>query len=316
MNEKRYSYYPGCSAYASGKEYDASLRAICEALAIELVTVPNWNCCGATPAATIRPGLDTALAARNLAIAAEADLDLMAPCSACYKNLRCAASKLQEDPQVRAEIENLLEDRSLRKIPPVRHPVDILRNDLDLNSLPIKHSLDGLKVASYYGCLITRPNGGFDDPEDPRSMDDLMEAVGAESVSWTYKTKCCGGAVFIPRKQIALELTGKILAKAHEAGAELIATGCPFCQLLLDMYQDKALHQIGADFSTPILYFSQLMGIAFGIDEETLNLRGNIVSPFPLWEKITGRTAPNHRRLMRVLPSGLRNHRTALLGRF
>jgi len=282
----KYSYYPGCSAHASGKEYNASLRAVCQELNIELVEVRDWNCCGATPAATTRPQLSKALAARNLAIAAEAQLDLMTPCSACYKNIRGAALKLQDDAKARAELESLLDHRSLAHIPPVRHPVDILWNDFDLNSLPVKRPLKGVKVASYYGCLISRPKGGFDDPETPRSMDDLMEAVGAEAVDWGYKTKCCGGAVFVPRKQIGLELTGKILLKAHEAAADVIAVGCPFCHLLLDMYQDQALHQVGADFRLPIMYFSQLLGVAFGISDAALELKGNVVSPFPVLERI------------------------------
>jgi len=156
----------------------------------------------------------------------------------------------------------------------------------DLSALPVKRPLEGLKVVSYYGCLISRPKGGFDDPEDPRSLDDLMAAIGAEPVAWAYKTKCCGGAVFIPRKQIALELTGKILVKAHQAGADVIAVACPFCHLLLDMYQDKALKQVGAGFRLPILYFSQLMGVALGIEDERLELRGNVVSPFVALERI------------------------------
>jgi heterodisulfide reductase subunit B len=282
----RYAYYPGCSAHASGKEYDASLQAVCQELAIELVELPDWNCCGATPAATTRPALSKALAARNLAIAAETELDLMTPCSACYKNIRGAALKLQDDAETRVELEALLPGRSLDHISPVRHPVDILWNDLDLKTLPLKRPLKGLKVASYYGCLISRPKGGFDDPEEPRSMDDLMAAVGAEPVDWSYKTKCCGGAVFIPRKEIALELTGKILDQAHQADADVVAVGCPFCQLLLDMYQDKALAQVKADFRIPILYFSQLMGVALGIADARLELSGNIVSPLSAFEKI------------------------------
>jgi heterodisulfide reductase subunit B len=292
----RYTYYPGCSAHASGREYNASLTAVCQELAIELVELPDWNCCGATAAATTRPALSKALAARNLAIAAETELELMTPCSACYKNIRGAALKLQDDAEARAELEGLLENRSLSRIPPVRHPVDILWNDLDLKALPLKRPLKGLKVASYYGCLISRPKGGFDDPEDPRSLDDLMAAVGAEPVAWAYKTKCCGGAVFIPRKPIALELTGQILLKAHEAGADVIAVGCPFCQLLLDMYQAKALRQVkaghdgrdpyGSGFRIPVLYFSQLMGVALGIADERLELKGNVVSPFAALDMI------------------------------
>ncbi len=284
----KYAYYPGCSGHASGKEYNASLQAVCQTLGVELVELPDWNCCGATPAATTRPDLAKALAARNLAIAAETGLELMTPCSACYKNIRGAALKLQDDPQTRAEIAALLDDRSLDTLPPVRHPVDIFWNDLDLNTLPVKRPLKGLKVSAYYGCLISRPKGGFDDPEAPRSMDDLMEAVGATAVDWDYKTKCCGGAIFIPRKEIALELTGKILLRAHQAGADVITVGCPFCHLLLDMYQDKALKQVGADFRIPILYFSQLMGVALGIDWERLDLKGNVVSPMAVLDQIEG----------------------------
>jgi len=278
----RFAYYPGCSLEATAREYDSSLRAVCQRLGMELPEVEDWNCCGATTAATIDPLLGLALAARDLAAAEQQGLTMMTPCPACYKNMRKANVALAKDETLRQKVNDTLREHTLQGSPEVRHPLDIIVNDVGLDSIPVETPLQGLKVACYYGCLITRPKGGFDSPENPQSMDRLVEALGAEAVDFPYKTKCCGGAVFLPKPELAMGLTGKVLRKAKAAGANCVAVGCPFCHLLLDMYQGKVEAHIGTSLDLPILYFSQLMGLAMGIDEGALGLERLAVSPEPL----------------------------------
>lgn len=278
----RYAYYPGCSLGAAAREYDSSLRAVCQRLEIELAEVEDWNCCGATPATTLDPLLSLALAARDLATVERQGLAMMTPCPGCYKNLRKASLTLAEDEELRRRVNETLGEAKLQRSPQVRHPLDIVVNDVGLDNIPVEKPLRGLKVACYYGCAITRPRGGFDSPENPQSMDRLMEALGAEAMPFLYKTKCCGGAVFLPREELALELTAKILAKAKASGANCVAVGCPLCHLLLDMYQPRVEAHAGMTFNLPILYFSQLMGLAMGVDEKELGLERLAVSPASL----------------------------------
>lgn len=278
----RYAYYPGCSLGATAREYDSSLRAVCQRLGVELSEIEDWNCCGATPAATIDPLLALALAARDLAAVERQGLTMMTPCPACYKNMRKANAALASDEELRRRVNETLGEHPLRGHPEVRHPLDIIVNDVGLDSIPVEKPLAGLKVACYYGCLITRPRDGFDSPENPQSMDRLVEALGAEAVPFPYKTKCCGGAIFLPKAELSLELTGKVLASAQAAGANCVVVGCPFCHLLLDMYQGKVEAHTGHAFGLPVFYFSQLMGLALGVDEKELGLERLAVSPTSL----------------------------------
>ena len=279
----KYAYFPGCSQESTAEEYNRSLRAVAARLeAMELAEMHDWNCCGATPAATVNPLLPHALAARNLAIAEEMDMEMVAPCAACYKNMNKASHSLNDDPDLRARVNRTLDGHQLGRAPKVRHPIDVLVNDVGVDNVPVARPLQGLKVASYYGCLITRPSGGFDDPERPQSMDRLMEALGAEAVDWPYKTKCCGGAIYMAEEDISFSLSANVLAHAKAAGANAVAVGCPFCQLLLDLYQDKLESIKGTTFNLPIMFFSQLMGLAMGLDRAQLGLEKLIVSPMNL----------------------------------
>lgn len=279
----KYAYFPGCSQESTAEEYNRSLLAVADRLeALDLIELPDWSCCGATPAATINALLPHALAARNLAIAEEMGMELVAPCSACYKNLNKASHSLNDDDNLRARINSTLNGHQVVRAPRVRHPVDVLVNDVGVDNVPVAKPLQGLKVASYYGCLITRPSGGFDDPERPQSMDRLMEALGAEAVDWAYKTKCCGGAIYMAEEDISFALSAEVLAHAKAAGANAVAVGCPFCQLLLDLYQDKLETIKGTTFNLPIMFFSQLMGLAMGVDRAELGLEKLVVSPFKL----------------------------------
>ena len=279
----KYAYFPGCSQESTAEEYNRSLRAVAARLeAMELVEMHDWNCCGATPAATVNALLPHALAARNLAIAEEMGMGMIAPCAACYKNMNKASHSLNDDPDLKARVNRTLDGHQVGRAPKVRHPIDVLINDVGVDNVPVAKPLQGLKVASCYGCLITRPSGGFDDPERPQSMDRLMEALGAEAVNWPYKTKCCGGAIYMPEEDISFSLSADVLAHAKAAGANAVAVGCPFCQLLLDLYQDKLESIKSATFNLPIMFFSQLMGLAMGLDRAQLGLEKLIVSPMSL----------------------------------
>ncbi len=279
----KYAYFPGCSQESTALEYNHSLNAVARRLeTVELHQIPDWNCCGATPAATVDARLPHALAARNLAIAEEMGMDVVAPCAACYKNMHKASNVLSKDPELRAQINATLDQHQLKSVPAVRHPLDVLVNDVGLDNIPVERPLQGLKVASYYGCLITRPEGGFDDPEHPQSMDRLMETLGAEPVDWPYKTRCCGGAIYMTTEGVSFAMSADILAHAQAAGANAVAVGCPFCQLLLDLYQDRLEALVDTRFDMPVFFFSQLMGLAMGLDRDTLGLQRLVVSPFRL----------------------------------
>jgi heterodisulfide reductase subunit B len=281
----KYAYFPGCSQGSTAEEYNRSLLAVAKRLEImELVEIPDWNCCGATPAAAIvHPTLPHSLAARNLSIAREMGMDsVVAPCAACYKNLRKASIDLRQNEELRAQLRRTLDNRSLSQVPAVRHPLDVVVNDVGLDNIPVTKPLQGLKVACYYGCLLTRPAGGFDDIEYPTSMDRLMEVLGAEAVDFPYKTKCCGGGIYMFHEEVSFSMSADVLAHAKAAGANAVAVGCPFCQLLLDLYQDKLGKVRNMTFNMPIIFFSQLMGLAMGLDRAELGLEKLIVSPYEL----------------------------------
>ncbi|MFN2291544.1 MAG: CoB--CoM heterodisulfide reductase iron-sulfur subunit B family protein [Anaerolineae bacterium] len=282
----KYAYFPGCSQEASAEEYNRSLKAVARRLdTMELAEIEDWNCCGATPAATVHPLLPHALAARNLAIAEEMGMEMVAPCAACYKNMNKASHVLGDDPEMLEQVNATLNGHQLGQPPRVRHPLDVVVNDVGVDNIPVAKPLRGLKVASYYGCLITRPEGGFDDPEYPVTMDRLMEALGAEAVDWAYKTKCCGGAIYMTTEDISFTLSADVLAHAKAAGANAVAVGCPFCQLLLDLYQDKLEAVRHTTFDMPIFFFSQLMGLAMDLDRAELGLEKLVVSPYRLLQE-------------------------------
>jgi len=283
----KYAYFPGCSQESTAEEYNRSLLAVAQRLEnMDLVEIPDWNCCGATPAAAIvHPTLPHSLAARNLSIARQMGMDsVVAPCAACYKNMRKASLDLQHNEELRAQLCTTPQGQpmSAARVPQVRHPLDVVVNDVGLDNIPVEKPLRGLKVACYYGCLLTRPAGGFDDIEYPTAMDRLMEALGAEMVDWPYKTKCCGGGIYMFHENVSFSMSADVMAYAKAAGANVVAVGCPFCQLLLDLYQDKLEAIKKTKFNMPVLFFTQLMGLAMGLDREDLGLEKLIVSPFAL----------------------------------
>jgi heterodisulfide reductase subunit B len=281
----RYAYYPGCSLQTSAKEYDLSLKAVCNKLEIELVELKDWNCCGATPAYTVDPLLAMGLSARNLALAEAGDLSvIVAPCPACYKNLRKAGKALEEDPELREKVNDMLTEHKLDGSPKVKLPLEVIASDLDLDALEVERPLTGLNVACYYGCPVSRPKGSFDNREAPQAMHLLIEKLGGQPVPFVYDTKCCGGGIVFTRDEISLDLTAKLLTKA--AGADCLSVMCPLCHLMLDAYQSQAARRLQTRFDLPVLYFTQLMGLALGLGKEELGLERNMVSPFRLLERM------------------------------
>ncbi|MBC7106021.1 MAG: heterodisulfide reductase subunit B, partial [Firmicutes bacterium] len=238
----RYSYYPGCSLKAAAAEYDLSLRAVLAALDVELAELPDWNCCGATPAGRASTVLSLGLAARNLALAQEAGRDLLAPCAACYNRLRRAEHALASGGPRRRALEEAANFRYTGATRVVSAPEAVCGVGLRAVADRVRRPLEGLRVACYYGCLLVRPTeaAAADDPDAPVLLDRLMLALGAAPVAWAYKTDCCGAGLGVTRPETARRLVDRLLAAADEAGAGAVVTACNQCQLNLEARRSAA----------------------------------------------------------------------------
>ena len=276
------AYYPGCVSLSTGKEMDVSTRAVCAALGIELEELADWNCCGATHVSNEL--VAAGLAARNMA---QTELPIMTSCSICYSNLRSAVRKL-EDAEVRERVNAVLEKKYSGAS--IRHALDVILESLSKKDERIVLPLKEMKVAAYYGCLLTRPVGQYS-PQFPTILEELIKRLEAEPVELRHKTACCGGPIFMPREEAADDIAFAILAEAKEAGADAIVTVCPLCHLMLDAKQ-KALEQKGGqEIGIPVLYVTQLVGIALGLGPEELGLEMNSVSPMAVVERAYERMA-------------------------
>ena len=286
-----YAYYPGCSLETTGAPYDLSVREVFKSLGIGLKEIEDWNCCGATMYMSVKAIVGYSITARNLALAQNMGLPICAPCSSCYTILRKTNRHIDMDTKERAKINEALAaaDLSYDKTVEVRHPLDILVNDLGIEKIAAqaKVKLTGLKVAPYYGCQIVRPNGYFDDVDDPVTMDRLLEGLGAEVVYYPNKVRCCGGMLMTTDQQIGLKLNMNLLQAAADNGADMIATACPLCQINLEAYQDKINKAYNRDFHIPIVYFSHLVGIALGIPAAKMVLNDLVIPA----DKLTGKLA-------------------------
>ncbi len=254
------SYYPGCSLHGTAKEYDESIRGLSEILGLQFHELEDWTCCGASSAHCTDEALAIDLAARNLAIAEKSQRELIVPCVACYSRFKVAEKEAREHPEaLRFPYQGNV---------PIRYSLDFFCDEAILKEVKKKRktALKGLKVVCYYGCLTVRPPQltGIQRYEDPVHMDLLMEILGAEPIPWSYKTDCCGASLVMTRTDIVRRLSGKLLAMAREAEADCIVTGCPMCHANLDTRQDELSKEMGEEFQVPILYFSELMGLALG----------------------------------------------------
>lgn len=292
----KYSYYPGCSLERNAGAYHESAMAMAKPLEIEFTEIDDWNCCGATEYMSLDLLPAYSLIARNLALAADQSTGnehLVAPCSACFLNLSKTDRFLRKDPKLEKQVNEALGAGGLHYEPgsvKVRHLLDIVVNDVGYEKVAEKVTkpLYGLRVAPYYGCLIVRPvrDIPFDNPEHPTTLDKLMSAVGAEVVDFPLKAQCCGGHMTQIRERTALEMIRRLLKNAADYEADAIVTLCPMCQLNLDAYQENVNKEFGTNFKIPILYFTQLIGLAMGIPANKLGFGKEFVSAKPALEKI------------------------------
>ncbi len=281
-----YSYFPGCSLKGLGRAYEESLIPVMRHLGVEMTELPDWNCCGATAYMSVDERQASILAARNLAIAEKAGgQDLLTPCSACYLVLNKTKHYLRETPAMRAEVQQALSRAHLDYSgnTKVRHPLDVLVNDVGLDAIREKvvRPLTGLKVAPYYGCQLVRPYSTFDDAWNPTSMDRLMTTLGAEVVHYPLKTKCCGASLTGTVPEAGLRLTYILLLEAVRRKADVISTVCPLCQFNLDAYHGQIERRWGK-VRVATVYFTQLMGLAFGMSPRELGLNRNFIPMAPL----------------------------------
>ncbi len=272
-----YLYYPGCSLKGSGAPYEKSLLAVFGALGETLKEIPDWNCCGATAYLSVDQDMAVAMAARNLALAEKLDgQDVIAPCSGCYLSLVKAKATLEEAPDVRARVTAALEKVGLpyEGRVSVRHPLDVLLTDVGPDALKkrVTRPLKNLRVAPYYGCAILRPYPAVPSPHAPHSLEDLCRVVGATPVDYPNKARCCGGMLTAGVQSVGLRLVEILLCEAKAADVEAIVTTCPLCQYNLEVYQDRICKAKGTDVHLPILYFTQMLGMAFGLDDHALGL--------------------------------------------
>jgi heterodisulfide reductase subunit B2 len=277
----RYAYYPGCSLEATGRPYEESVAAVSKALGIELVELEDWNCCGATAYMSINETLSFSLSARNLCQAKKIGDTLVTACSACYTNLRKTETYLAEFPEIKSKVNTSLAEAGLSYDGGIvtKHFLQTVVEDVGLDHVKslVKHQLSGLRVAPYYGCQIARPYGIEDDADNPTMMDKLLMAIGATPTYYPMKTVCCGGSLMGIRKDVALRLCRNILLCAEQYDAQCIAVTCPLCQMNLDAFQSSINKTYGTSFKIPIVYFTQLMGVAFGLDSKGLGLKDCIV---------------------------------------
>ena len=284
-NILNYSYYPGCSLHASAKEYDESTRGLFKALKIGLVEVPDWLCCGATPAHNVDELLSLSLCAKNFSLADTVEGDLAVACAACFSRLKTTQHSLKENDLKRHQVEQAI-DAPVSLGKPVKHLLDILARDFGLDRLKgkVEKPLTGLKVACYYGCLLTRPPEvpELDCCEAPTIMERVIGATGAETVAWSHRLECCGANFTLSRPGVVLKLSGDILASAKRAGADCIMVACPLCHGNLDIRQAEIEEATGERFGLPVFYMTQLLALAVGVAPGKLGFDSMIVNPVPL----------------------------------
>lgn len=286
----KYAYYPGCSAESSARDQHSSSIAAASALGIELIEINGWSCCGATPAHQTDRLLAASLSAANLVLAKDMGLDVVVNCAACYNRLKVANHEVLTHPEMREKIEDAI-GREYDGSVKIRHLMEVLLEDMGLETLEneLTRSLNGLKVAAYYGCLLVRPREvtNFDDPENPQSIDNLITCMGGEALDWPHKVECCGNSLSLTtRSDMVVNFSDSIIDMARAAGAECIAVACPLCQVNLDLRQGDIKKQTGNNYNMPVLYITQLLGLCLGLSHEKLGLEKLVVSPSTIVEAV------------------------------
>jgi len=273
------TYYPGCSLEGTAIDYAASIGAVAGLLGLTLEELEDWNCCGATAAHSVNHQLSLALPARNLALAESAGRDVVVPCALCFNRLK-AADKALKGPE--GERLGLAYKGGLK----IWDLLDYLTQEPFLSALAPKvvRPLADLKAVCYYGCLVARPPAVTDkaDFENPRNMERLLQVLGAHPLDWSYKTDCCGAGLAVARPDLIDTLVQRLYERALRAGAECFVVSCQMCQANLDLPQERISKKFGRDYYLPVLYFTELIGLALGHPEVEKWLRGHLVDPLPL----------------------------------
>jgi heterodisulfide reductase subunit B2 len=283
----KYAYYPGCSLECNALAYDVSVREVAERLGIALKELDDWNCCGATEYFSQEELTAAAVVARNLALVEPDTNQLVAPCAACYCNLIKIDRLMTDKTAMGDKINQALAAGNLHYEPgrvKVRHMLDVIYEDVGEAGIREKtvRPLAGLKIAPYYGCQVVRPITAGDSPEYPMRMDELFTWLGAEVIDYPVKAHCCGGHMTQISENQAFELIYRLVQCAVDGGADMILCACPMCQLNLDAYQDRVAAQFKTNFHMPVLYFTQVLGLALGIDAQKLGFGKEIVSAEPV----------------------------------
>jgi heterodisulfide reductase subunit B2 len=290
----KYAFFPGCSLESTAWDFNMSTRAVCHRLGIELEEIPNWVCCGSTPAHSTSASLALALPVMNLQKAQAMGAPVLAACASCYSRLRTANHQVRNELQQRRLAERVTGMPYTGDVA-VHHVLDVFVNQFGLESIrwKIQRRLTGLRVACYYGCLLTRPPEivAFDNAENPTCMDDLVAVLGAEPVAWPYKTECCGGSLSITRRNVVERLGRNLLTMARHAGARCLVVACPLCQLNLDLRQLDAGRAVGGMPEMPVLYITQLLGLALGIPPKELGLDALSISADTLLSELPANSA-------------------------
>ena len=311
-----YLYYPGCSMDSSAKSYRDSLDAISGPLGLDLLEIDDWNCCGATEYLGTSRTPAYALIARNLAIAEQqtnGSRTLVAPCSACFLNLSKADHAMVESPafgeQVNAALAagGLHYDAGSLKL---RHLLDVIVHEIGLEAVKaqVTRPLKGLKLAPYMGCMVPRPDYDhrWESHEYPREFDRLLAALGADVVDFPLKTDCCGGHMTQISPPTAFEMIRRLVDNATRAGADMMVTLCPMCQMNIDAFQGEMNHFFKTSYHMPIVFFTQVMGLAFGREPSSVGFGRELVDAHPALNRIgrleakTDQEAPAHARVPRA----------------
>ena len=292
---KQYAYFPGCSLEKLALSYHTSSIESSKILGAELKELEDWNCCGATTYFHVDQLLANTLVARNLAMAEKEGMDLVAPCSACYKNAYFTNKYMKEDPDLAEHINYALEEDNLHfdgNIE-VKHLIEVFVDDVGTEEIKNKVTkpLEGLKVAAYYGCQIVRPRKNGEDVENPQFFEELISAIGAEPVDFATRLRCCGGSLIMTSRQAALDMVRAILQNAIDDEADVIATACPLCQVNLECYQTQVNEEFGTSYAMPVLYFTQLLGLALGASPKKLGMGKEFVSAMPFLSKFLTKEA-------------------------
>jgi len=283
------AYYPGCSLHSSSKLYDIQTKSVLNRIGIQLSEIEDWNCCGATSASKTNDFLSIALAARNLGIADATGLpEVMIPCSSCYSRTLVSQKTLENDPDLKAEVNAELAKKVEGKIKVSTIMEVLMSNAEEIKEKAVK-KLKGVKPACYYGCLLTRFPSDMpvtDNVENPTSMETILKSIGAAPLDWGYKTDCCGASASVNDADTALKLMAKIFEDAIARDANCFVTTCPMCQLNLDAYQDEVSKKYGITKKLPVYFITELIGVSMGIPFDQLQIDRHFTDAMELMKEL------------------------------